>query len=93
MSDDDDGLRQRRPWSLLLLLVPMAVVVVPPIYARDNPRLAGVPFFVWYQFAAVFFGGIVTAVVYVLRGTEGSLRRGGGGTGGEPGAGASGSAS
>ena len=76
--EDDSGLRQLRPWSLLLLLVPVAIVVVPPIYAHDDPHLAGVPFFVWYQFAAVVFGGLVTALVYLLRGTEGSLRRGGG---------------
>jgi hypothetical protein len=34
-----------------------------------------VPFFVWYQFAAVVFGGLVTGVVYLLRGTEGKLAR------------------
>jgi hypothetical protein len=34
-----------------------------------------VPFFVWYQFAAVLFGGVVAGVVYVLRGTEGKLAR------------------
>ena len=56
-----------RRWSLLLLLVPIAAVVVPPLYARDSPRLAGIPFFVWYQFVAVVFGGVVTALVYRLR--------------------------
>jgi hypothetical protein len=65
--------RQRRPWALLILLVPVAAVVVPPLYNGDSPRVAGVPFFVWYQLAAVTFGGIVTGIVYLLRGTERSL--------------------
>jgi hypothetical protein len=56
-----------RRWSPLLLLVPIVAVVVPPLYARDSPRLAGVPFFVWYQLVAVVFGGAVTALVYRLR--------------------------
>ena len=52
--------------ALWLLLLPVASIVVPPLYARDSPHLAGIPFFVWYQFAAVIFGGAVTALVYVL---------------------------
>lgn len=67
--------RQRRTWSLWLLLIPIAAVVVPSLYNGDSPRIAGVPFFVWYQLAAVTFGGIVTGIVYVLRGTEQSLER------------------
>ena len=56
-----------RRLSPLLLALPVAAVVVPPLYARDAPRLAGIPFFVWYQLAAVVFGGLVTGVVYLLR--------------------------
>ncbi len=67
--------RQRRPWTLLLLLVPVAVVVYPPLYDHDRPSIAGLPFFVWYQLAAVAFGGLVTGIVYLLRGTERSLER------------------
>ena len=68
-----DRRRQRRPWALLLLLLPVAAVVYPPLYNRRDPSLAGVPFFVWYQLAAVVFGGVVTGVVYLLRGTERTL--------------------
>jgi hypothetical protein len=67
--------RQRRPWTLLLLLVPVAVVIYPPLYDHDKPSLAGLPFFVWYQLLAVAFGGLVTGIVYLLRGTERSLER------------------
>lgn len=67
--------RQRRPWAMLLLLVPLAAILYPPLYSRDKPEIAGIPFFVWYQLAAVAFGGVVTGIVYVLRGTERTLSR------------------
>ncbi|MGH9092778.1 MAG: DUF3311 domain-containing protein, partial [Acidimicrobiales bacterium] len=47
--------------------------VVPLLYNRVDPRLAGVPFFVWYQFALILVGGVVTGVVYLLRGTESAV--------------------
>ena len=64
---------QRRRWALLLLLIPLGTIVYPPLYNHRSPQLAGVPFFVWYQIAAVIAGGAVTGVVYLLRGTERSL--------------------
>jgi len=64
---------QRRRWALLLFLLPLAAVFYPPLYDRRTPTLGGVPFFVWYQLAAVVFGGVVTGLVYMLRGTEKSL--------------------
>lgn len=68
-----DGPRGRR-WALLLLLLPLAAVVYPPVYNHRDPELAGLPFFVWYQLLAVVFGGVVTGVVYLLRGAEGRTR-------------------
>jgi hypothetical protein len=62
-----------RPWALLLLLIPLATILYPPLYSRDKPTLGGVPFFVWYQLVAVAFGGVVTGIVYALRGAEGKL--------------------
>jgi len=64
---------QRRRWALWLLLVPVATVIVPPLYSHDHPSLAGVPFFVWYQILAVIAGGAVTGIAYLLRGTERSV--------------------
>lgn len=63
-----DTHRRRRPWALLLLLLPVAAVIYPPLYNYDRPRVAGLPFFCWYQLLAVAFGGVVTGVVYLLRG-------------------------
>jgi hypothetical protein len=73
-----DGAEERpqgRRWALLLLLLPIAAIIYPPLYDHRRPTLAGVPFFVWYQFAAVVFGGLITGVVYLLRGTERSVSR------------------
>ena len=49
------------------MALPVAAVVYPPMYDRQHPSLGGVPFFVWYQLAAVVLGGVVTGVVYLLR--------------------------
>ncbi|MBV8080837.1 MAG: DUF3311 domain-containing protein [Actinobacteria bacterium] len=65
-----DDRRRRRRWSLLLLLLPVAAVLYPPLYDRRNPAIAGIPFFVWYQIAAVVFGAVVTGIVYLLRSPE-----------------------
>jgi hypothetical protein len=67
--------RQHRPWALALFVLPVAAVLVPALYNRIHPELAGVPFFIWYQFMAVIFGALVTGVVYLLRGTEKRVTR------------------
>ena len=58
----------RRRWALALFVLPVAAVVYPPLYDRRSPTLGGVPFFVWYQLAVVVLAGVVTGVVYLLRG-------------------------
>jgi hypothetical protein len=54
-----------RAWYLLLLL-PFIGLLWPPFYAKDHPRLAGFPFFYWYQFLWVLLGAGITALVYLL---------------------------
>jgi len=58
--------RARRRWGLLLLLIPFVALLYPPFYASLTPRLAGIPFFIWYQFLWVIIGVGVTGVVYAL---------------------------
>jgi hypothetical protein len=53
----------RRVWYLLLLL-PFAATLVPPIYAREKPSIGGWPFFYWWQFAWVVITAIIVAIVY-----------------------------
>jgi hypothetical protein len=57
-----DGLR-RNPWNLLLL-VPFLMLVTPWINS-DAPRLFGMPFFYWIQFAFVPVGVVCVALVYL----------------------------
>lgn len=63
---DGQGCRGRpsKLWYLLLLL-PYLALLYPPLYAFEEPRLFGFPFFYWYQFAWVFVAAILTALVYV----------------------------
>jgi hypothetical protein len=53
-----------RPVRLLLLL-PFAGVLWPPIYNRIEPSLAGIPFFYWYQMAWVIITALILAFVYL----------------------------
>jgi len=50
----------------VLLALPFVVCLYPGWYNRLNPELFGVPFFITYQMAFVFFGSAVMAVAYHL---------------------------
>ena len=54
-------------WWLLLLLLPYIGLLYPPIYARFEPELWGMPFFIWYQFLWVFITVAITTLVYRVR--------------------------
>jgi hypothetical protein len=51
-----------RGWNLLLL-VPL-LVLVTPVFNRDEPRVFGFPLFYWVQFLFIPFGVACVAVVY-----------------------------
>ena len=53
----------RSPWNWLLLL-PLVVTLFPPIYNKIDPGLFNVPFFYWYQMAAIVLSVLVTLAVY-----------------------------
>jgi hypothetical protein len=59
---------RRKDWVLVLLALPYVFLLIPQIYARIDPRLWGIPFFVWYQFAWVIVGSFITLIVYRVRG-------------------------
>jgi hypothetical protein len=67
MKSGDHGRRGSRGWFLLLLL-PFAGLLMPALYVRDEPRLAGVPFFYWYQFAWVLLSAVLAW--FVVRATD-----------------------
>jgi hypothetical protein len=55
----------RRPrWWYLLLAIPFAGLLYPPLYARHDPELFGFPFFYWYQLAWVPATALLTTIVY-----------------------------
>jgi len=58
--------RRRGRWALVLLVIPFVALLGPGWYAKAEPRLSGIPFFIWYQFLWVFLGVVVTGVVYAL---------------------------
>lgn len=61
-SDEGEGLRWNA-WNLLLL-VPF-LMLVTPWFNTVEPRLFGMPFFYWSQFAWVPVGVICVAIVYL----------------------------
>ena len=57
--------RQRSRRWLLLLLLPYAGLLFPPLYARLTPSLFGFPFFYWYQLAWVLLASAIMGIVYL----------------------------
>ena len=47
-----------------LLLLPLALTLFPPVYNHIDPTLADIPFFYWYQLAAILVSVVVTLAVY-----------------------------
>jgi len=52
-----------RAWYWLLVL-PFLGLLIPPLYAKENPELWGIPFYYWYQFVWVPVAAGVTFLVY-----------------------------
>ena len=50
-------------WNWLLVL-PLLATLFPPIYNEIDPRLFDIPFFYWYQLAAIGVSVLVTLLVY-----------------------------
>jgi hypothetical protein len=48
----------------ILLAIPVVALMWVSSYSRDEPRLAGFPFFIWYQFLWVFLCSALTYTAY-----------------------------
>jgi hypothetical protein len=59
----------RRRWYLLLIL-PFAGTLVPPLYNRASPALFGMPFFYWYQLAWILATAALLGLLLVLVGDD-----------------------
>ena len=53
----------RSPWNWLLVL-PIVVPLLVPLYNRQDPTLFGWPFFYWFQLSLVALGVVVTTLVF-----------------------------
>ena len=53
----------RSPWNWLLL-VPIVVPLIVPLYNKVEPTLFGWPLFYWLQLAFVGLGVLTTVIVY-----------------------------
>ena len=51
--------------SYLLLLLPL-VMLVTPWFNRSTPKIAGLPFFYWFQFLFVLVGVACVWIVYLV---------------------------
>jgi hypothetical protein len=59
----------------VLLIAPFVVYLVVPSYARVKPRLAGFPFFYWWQLLWVIITAMFIGAAYLL--THRAGRQGG----------------
>ena len=48
----------------VLLALPVIALMWVGSYSRDEPRLGGLPFFIWYQFLWVFLTSALTYTAY-----------------------------
>lgn len=70
MPADDAKVRRRAraadasPWNWLLV-VPIVVPLLTPLYNRQAPELFGFPAFYWLQLLFVALGVVTTSIVYL----------------------------
>ena len=50
----------------VLLIAPFVIYLAVPSYAKIKPRLAGFPFFYWWQLLWVILTAVFIGVAYVL---------------------------
>jgi ABC-type transport system involved in cytochrome c biogenesis permease component len=50
----------------VLLLIPIVLPLLVGTYAKETPKLAGVPFYFWWQFALIIVSAVCTVIAYVV---------------------------
>ena len=64
----------RSPWNWLLL-IPIVVPLLVPLYNKTDPKLGGWPLFYWLQLVFVALGVATTALVYRMTRRSSTERR------------------
>jgi hypothetical protein len=64
----------QRIWYLVFIL-PVVGTLWVPFYDSIEPRLAGIPYFYWYQFLWIGIGAVLTAIVYFATADASSSER------------------
>jgi Protein of unknown function (DUF3311) len=85
MSEAPPGVRPpvvtpSRVIAAVCLLAPIVALLWVDSYSRITPRLAGIPFFYWYQMAWVPVAAACTYTAYTLVRREERARKGGDGS-------------
>jgi uncharacterized membrane protein len=65
------------PYIVVAVLLALGIVVplIVPIYARQEPRLLGLPFFYWYQMLWVLIEAVLLLICYLIVRAEDRRRR------------------
>jgi uncharacterized BrkB/YihY/UPF0761 family membrane protein len=65
------------PYIVVAVLLALGIVLplIVPIYARQEPRLLGLPFFYWYQMLWVLIEAVLLFVCYLIIRVEDRRRR------------------
>jgi ABC-type transport system involved in cytochrome c biogenesis permease component len=50
----------------VLLFIPIVLPLLVGTYAKETPKLAGVPFYFWWQFALIIVSAVCTVIAYVV---------------------------
>ncbi|SHF75692.1 Protein of unknown function [Jatrophihabitans endophyticus] len=51
---------------VVLLAIPCVALAAVPLYSREDPKIAGWPFFYWFQLLWVILTPIMTYAAYVI---------------------------
>lgn len=56
--------RSDRSWWNWLLVIPVVIPLLTPLYNADKPRFIGLPMFYWLQIAFIVLGVGATTIAY-----------------------------
>jgi uncharacterized membrane protein YhdT len=58
--------KKNRTRLMWLLLLPFVLLLLPGLYNRDQPELAGIPFFYWFQICCIIITATLTGILIMV---------------------------